>query len=213
MLGMLAGLEKKNCWTIAEHRGQVSPEARQHVLWRAKGDADAVRGDLCSYGVDHFAEDNAVLVVEETGDLKKGVHSVGVQRQYTGTAGRIENAQIAVYLTYAAPRGHVPYPCRSGQGGRLGRNVPGPRVADLVGDKEGKGHRNYSWAWVELLPNSHDPADRTGRHHLLIRRNDPPALTLIPALLLSGVVTVLAAIALGTWVVCARIVGAEGRSR
>jgi hypothetical protein len=59
------------------------------------------------YVVDAFAESDAVLVVDETGDLKKGEHSVGVQRQYTGTAGRIENAQVAVFLTYAARRGHA----------------------------------------------------------------------------------------------------------
>jgi len=66
-----------------------------------------VRDDLRGYVVDAFGDPGAVLVVDETGDLKKGVQSVGVQRQYTGTAGRIENAQVAVFLTYAAPRGHA----------------------------------------------------------------------------------------------------------
>jgi len=70
-------------------------------------DADAVRDDLGGYVVDHFGDAGAVLVVDETGDLKKGIHSVGVQRQYTGTAGRIENSQVAVFLAYAAPRGHA----------------------------------------------------------------------------------------------------------
>lgn len=107
MQGMLAGLERKNCWTIAEHRGQTSPHALQHLLGRAKWDADAVRDDLRGYVVDHFADPDAILVVDETGDVKHGTHSVGVQRQYTGTAGRIENAQVAVFLTYAAPRGHA----------------------------------------------------------------------------------------------------------
>jgi SRSO17 transposase len=79
----------------------------QHLLARAKWDADLVRDDLRSYVTDAFGDVDAVLVVDETGDLKKGVHSVGVQRQYTGTAGRIENAQVAVFLTYAAPRGHA----------------------------------------------------------------------------------------------------------
>ncbi len=74
----------------------------QHLLARAKWDAEAVRDDLRGYVVDDFADSEAMLVVDETGDVKKGVHSVGVQRQYTGTAGRIENAQVAVYLTYAA---------------------------------------------------------------------------------------------------------------
>jgi SRSO17 transposase len=104
---MVSGLDRKNCWTIAEHRGQSTPDGLQHLLGRAKWDADAVRDDLRRYVVDHFGDPDAILVVDETGDVKKGVHSVGVQRQYTGTAGRIENAQVAVYLTYAAPRGHA----------------------------------------------------------------------------------------------------------
>ena len=66
-----------------------------------------MRDDLRDYVIDAFGDPDAILVVDETGDVKKGVHSVGVQRQYTGTAGRIENAQVAVYLTYAAPRGHA----------------------------------------------------------------------------------------------------------
>jgi SRSO17 transposase len=106
MLGMLSGLDRKNCWTIAEQRGDVTPDGLQHLLARAKWDADAVRDDLRDYVIDAFGEPDAVLVIDETGDLKKGERSVGVQRQYTGTAGRIENAQVAVYLTYAARRGH-----------------------------------------------------------------------------------------------------------
>ena len=107
MLGMVSGLDRKNCWTIAEHRGDRSPDGLQHLLSRAKWDADAVRDDLRDYVVDAFGDPGAVLVVDETGDVKKGTATVGVQRQYTGTAGRIENAQVAVYLTYAAPRGHA----------------------------------------------------------------------------------------------------------
>ena len=106
-LGLLSGLERKNCWTIAEARGDLTPDGLQHLLARAKWDADAVRDDLRGYVVDAFGEPDAVLVVDETGDLKKGDQSVGVQRQYTGTAGRIENAQVAVFLTYAARRGHA----------------------------------------------------------------------------------------------------------
>ena len=107
MLGMVSGLDRKNCWTIAEHRGDTSPDGLQHLLSRAQWDADGVRDDLREYVIDAFGDPGAILVVDETGDVKKGVHSVGVQRQYTGTAGRIENSQVAVYLTYAAPRGHA----------------------------------------------------------------------------------------------------------
>lgn len=107
MAGMVSGLDRKNCWTIAEHRGAATPDGLQHLLARAKWDAEAVRDDLRDYVVDAFGNADAILVVDETGDVKKGVHSVGVQRQYSGTAGRIENSQVAVYLTYAAPRGHA----------------------------------------------------------------------------------------------------------
>jgi hypothetical protein len=107
LLGMLAPLKCKNCWTIAEARGDMTPDGWQHLLARARWDADLVRDDLRGYVLGGFADPNAVLIVDETGEVKKGVESVGVQRQYTGTAGRIENAQVAVYLTYAAPRGHA----------------------------------------------------------------------------------------------------------
>ncbi len=107
ILGLLSGLDRKNCWTIAEHCGDDTPDGLQHLLARAVWDADAVRDDLRGYVTDHFGDPGAILVVDETGDLKKGIRSVGVQRQYTGTAGRIENAQVAVFLTYAATRGHA----------------------------------------------------------------------------------------------------------
>jgi SRSO17 transposase len=107
MAGMVSGLDRKNCWTIAEHRGASTPDGLQHLLARASWDADAVRDDLRDYVIDAFGDPGAILVVDETGDVKKGTHSVGVQRQYSGTAGRIENSQVAVYLTYAAPRGHA----------------------------------------------------------------------------------------------------------
>ena len=107
VLGLLAGLPRVNCWTIAEHAGEASPDGMQHLLARASWDADSVRDDLRTYVVDHFGDPDAVLVVDETGDLKKGTHTVGVQRQYTGTAGRIEYAQVCVYQVYAAERGHA----------------------------------------------------------------------------------------------------------
>ncbi|MFF1838832.1 IS701 family transposase [Streptomyces sp. NPDC058231] len=107
LLGLLSDLPRKNCWTIAEWAGEATPDAMQHLLNRAKWDADAVRDDLRGYVVEHLHDEHAVLVVDETGDVKKGTHTVGVQRQYTGTAGRIENSQVAVYLVYAGSRGHA----------------------------------------------------------------------------------------------------------
>jgi SRSO17 transposase len=107
VLGLLADLPRKNCWTIAEHAGDASPDGMQHLLARACWDADGVRDDLRGYVTGHLGDPGAVLVVDETGDLKKGTATAGVQRQYTGTAGRVENSQVAVYLGYAAPRGHA----------------------------------------------------------------------------------------------------------
>lgn len=93
VLGLLSDLPRKNCWTIAEWAGEATPDGMQHLLGRAKWDADAVRDDVRGYVVEQLHDDRAVLVVDETGDVKKGTGTVGVQRQYTGTAGRIENAQ------------------------------------------------------------------------------------------------------------------------
>ena len=105
--GLLAEVEVKTCWQLAEQAGHARPDAMQRLLYRAVWDADAVRDDLRRVIVDRFGGPDAVLVVDETGDLKKGVHSVGVQRQYTGTAGRIENAQVGVFLAYAGRDGHA----------------------------------------------------------------------------------------------------------
>ena len=258
MLGMVSSLDRKNCWTIAEHRGQATPDGLQHLLSRAKWDADAVRDDLRDYVIDAFGDPDAVLIVDETADVKKGTDTVGVQRQYSGTAGRIENSQVAVFVTYAAPRGHAlidrglylpkswadhtdrcaaagipdssavfatkpalaktlisravdagvpagwvagdevygadPSLRASVRGHGLGyvfavsanRRVPtqaGPIRVDALPallpawawqqhscGSGGHGERIYSWAWVALLPE--DPDRDTGRHHLLIRRND-----------------------------------------
>ena len=79
----------------------------QEFLSRARWDADLVRDDLQSYAIEHLGDDQAVLVLDETGFLKKGVKSAGVQRQYSGTAGRIENCQIGVFLGYASRHGHT----------------------------------------------------------------------------------------------------------
>ena len=107
LLALLADLPRKNCWTLAEHAGDATPDGMQHLLSRARWDTNGVGEDLRAYVVDHLADPAAVLVIDETGDVKKGSRTVGVQRQYTGTAGRIENSQVAVYLTYSAGGGHA----------------------------------------------------------------------------------------------------------
>jgi SRSO17 transposase len=105
--GLLSPVERKNGWQVAEVNGETTPYGVQHLLGRAIWDADALRNDLRPYIVEHLGDPQAVLVVDETGFLKKGQHSAGVARQYSGTAGRVENCQIGVFLTYASSQGHV----------------------------------------------------------------------------------------------------------
>src|SRR3954470_3150603 len=105
--GLLSPVERKNGWQLAELAGEPTPDGMQHLLARADWDADAVRDDLRAYVVEHLGDPAAVLIVDETGFVKKGVKSVGVQRQYSGTAGRIENCQLGVFLAYASHHGHA----------------------------------------------------------------------------------------------------------
>ena len=105
--GLLSPVERKNGWQLAEQSGDATPDGVQGLLSTYRWDADLVRDDLRPYVVAHLGDAAGVLVVDETGFLKKGTKSVGVQRQYSGTAGRIENCQIGVFLTYATPQGRV----------------------------------------------------------------------------------------------------------
>ena len=105
--GLLSKVERKNGWQLAEQSGEASPDGMQRLLNAYRWDADGVRDDLRAYVVDHLGNEQGVLVADETGAVKKGTKSAGVQRQYSGTAGRIENCQIGVFLTYASPRGRA----------------------------------------------------------------------------------------------------------
>lgn len=107
--GLLSPTRRKNGWQLAEQAGEKNPDGIQRLLNNALWDADEVRDDLREYVVEHLGmgEANGVLVVDETGFLKKGTKSVGVKRQYSGTAGRIENCQIGVFMAYASSKGHT----------------------------------------------------------------------------------------------------------
>ena len=107
LTGLLDPVERRNGWQLAEVLGEPSPDGVQRLLRTARWDANAVRDDLRTYVVEHLGDPGAVLVIDETGFLKKGSKSVGVARQYSGTAGRIENCQIGVFLAYASPRGRA----------------------------------------------------------------------------------------------------------
>ena len=107
--GLLGRMERKNGWQLAEHLGREKPYGIQRLMGRASWNADDVRDELVRYATTHLVTDSdpGVLIVDETGFLKKGVKSVGVQRQYSGTAGRIENCQVGVFLALATSRGRV----------------------------------------------------------------------------------------------------------
>src|SRR3954468_4872356 len=105
--GLLGNVERKNGWQVAEYGGYEHPRTIQRVLDRSIWDADAVRDDLREQVVEELGDPEGVLVVDETGFLKKGTKSCGVARQYSGTAGRIENCQIGVFLGYASPKGRA----------------------------------------------------------------------------------------------------------
>src|ERR671918_2523479 len=106
LLGLLGRVERKNGWQMAEAIGERDPQGVQRLLNSARWDADEVRDDLRSYVVEHLADEaSGVLIVDETGFLKKGEKSVGVARQYTGTAGDTVNCQVGVFLAYASEKG------------------------------------------------------------------------------------------------------------
>src|SRR5215469_15848845 len=107
LAGLLDRVERKNGWQLAEHLGETGPQGMQRLLNAADWDADAVRDDLQTYVIEQLGAADGVLIIDETGFVKKGTKSVGVQRQYSGTAGRRENCQIGVFLGYASAAGRT----------------------------------------------------------------------------------------------------------
>jgi SRSO17 transposase len=105
--GLLGGVDRKNGWQLAEHAREMTPDGMQRLLTTTRWDPEALRDDVCGYVTEHLGDPGGVLVVDETGFLKKGGKSAGVQRQYSGTAGRIENCQVGVFLAYASPKGRA----------------------------------------------------------------------------------------------------------
>jgi SRSO17 transposase len=105
LLGLLSQQERKTSWQLAEFAGDASPDGLQRLLNSSPWDEDACRDALCRYVIREFGDEGAVLAPDETGFLKKGRMSAGVARQYTGTAGRVENCQVGVFLAYCAPDG------------------------------------------------------------------------------------------------------------
>jgi SRSO17 transposase len=105
--GLIAPVERKNGWQMAEELGDPNVHGVQRLLAEADWDEEAVRDDLRAYVIEHLGEASGVLVVDETGFVKKGKKSAGVARQYSGTAGRRENSQVGVFLGYASSKGYA----------------------------------------------------------------------------------------------------------
>ena len=105
--GLMARVDRKNSWQLAEAVGDRIPDRMQRLLYRVDWDADAARDALQQFVIEAFGDDDGIGVVDETGFIKKGDKSVGVKRQYSGTAGKVENCQVATVLSYATAQGHV----------------------------------------------------------------------------------------------------------
>jgi SRSO17 transposase len=105
--GLLAPVQRKNGWQMAEELGEDGPRGVQRLLGEADWDEEGVRDDLQAYVIEHLGEAGGILVMDETGFLKKGKKSAGVARQYSGTAGRRENSQVGVFLLYASTKGYA----------------------------------------------------------------------------------------------------------
>ena len=172
--GLLAPVERKNGWQLAEAAGDRTPDGMQDFLGRMRWDADAVRDDLRAYVVEHLGDPGAVLVLDETGFVKKGTKSAGVQRQYSGTAGRVENCQVGVFLGYAGRHGPGAdrpraVPAR-GLGGRPGRR-PGPACrGGRLRHQAGSGRRCWSGRWTPACRRVGDGRQVYGADRALRRR-------------------------------------------
>jgi SRSO17 transposase len=104
---LLSSTERKNGWQLAEHAREATPYGMQRLLARAAWDADLVRDDLRNYVVEHLSAPGAILVLDETSFPKRGKKSAGVQKQYCGTTGEIENCQVAVFASYVSSKGYT----------------------------------------------------------------------------------------------------------
>lgn len=105
--GLLGPVGRKNGWQLAEYAGHATPDGLQHLLSHSRWDADHLRNELQTYAADQLGTPDGVLIIDNTGFIKKGTTSAGVRRQYSGTAGRTENCQIGVFAAYATTRGHA----------------------------------------------------------------------------------------------------------
>jgi len=197
--GLMSSVPRKNSWQVAEVVGDRIPDAMQRLLYRSKWSADAARDRLQQFVVEVFGEEDAIGVVDESGFIKKGKHSVGVKRQYSGTAGKVENCQIGTFLSYATTKGHVfldrrlylPEEWCNDSERRKGAKVP-EDVVFQTKPKQGMAMLEHAWQagvpmrWVagdEVYGASTDLRDLvadSGRLYVLAVRTNTPVWTTRP---------------------------------
>jgi SRSO17 transposase len=227
--GLLGNVGRKNGWQLAEHAGESTPDGMQRLMSTADWDPDLVRDDLRGYVVEQLGDPQAVLVVDETGFLKKGTTSVGVQRQYSGTAGKVDNCQLGVFLAYASARGrafidrelYLPRSwtddrarCRAARVPEQVRFQTKPQLAQLMLERAVETGVPASWVTADEVYGQ-DPALRgwlEGRgmaHVLAIKSSEPLAVGDGPAKL--SAVQLAAAVPAEHWVGASAGQGAKGR--
>jgi SRSO17 transposase len=229
--GLLGNVGRKNGWQLAEHAGEHTPDGMQRLLSTADWDPDRVRDDLRAYVVEHLGDPAAVLVVDETGFLKKGTTSVGVQRQYSGTAGKVDNCQLGVFLAYASPTGRAfidrelylprswtndPERCRAA---RVPAEVPfrtKPQLARVLLERAVEAGVPASWVTADEVYGG-DPAlrrwleDRGVSYVLAVKGTEPLRTRTTQGSGRATASQLAASVPAEQWVVCSAGHGAKGR--
>jgi SRSO17 transposase len=226
--GLLGNVGRKNGWQLAEHAGEATPDGMQRLLATADWDPELVRDDLRGYVVEHLGDPAAVLVMDETGFLKKGTTSVGVQRQYSGTAGKVDNCQLGVFLAYASVEGRAfidrelylprswtddPARCRAARVPEQVEFRTKPQLAQVLLERALAAGVPASWVTADEVYGG-DPAlrrfleDRGVSYVLAVKGTEP----LVPATPGSATAAQLAvSLPVEQWVACSAGHGAKGR--
>ena len=226
--GLLGNVGRKNGWQLAEHAGEATPDGMQRLLSTADWDPDLVRDDLRGYVLEHLGDSAAVLVVDETGFPKKGTTSVGVQRQYSGTAGKVDNCQLGVFLAYAGPKGRAfidrelylprswtndPARCRAARVPEQVEFRTKPQLARMLLERALDAEVPASWVTADEVYGG-DPAlrgwleDRDVSYVLAVKGTEPLG-TATPGWATAAQLA--ASLAAEQWVACSAGHGAKGR--
>jgi hypothetical protein len=229
--GLLGNVTRKNGWQLAEYAGERTPDGMQRLLATAGWDPDGVRDDLRAYVVEQLGDPAAVLVVDETGFLKKGTTSVGVQRQYSGTAGKVDNCQLGVFLTYASSRGramidrelYLPEPwtddaprCRAARIPEQVEFRTKPQLARLMLERALDAGVPAAWVTADEVYGG-SPAlrgwleDRGVWHVLAVKCTEPLVVIGPQGLMPTSAEQLAAAVPAEQWIACSAGHGAKGR--